>query len=142
MKEIFRRYPIGIQNFEQLRNMDCVYIDKTALIYQLVHTDTVYFLSRPRRFGKSLLVSTLDAYFSGKKDLFKGLAIEQLEQEWTVYPVLHIDFSRTKYTAIEDLQEQLNLYLSGWERIYGKNEEETSYAARLTGLLQRIYQQT
>ena len=142
MKEIFRRYPIGIQNFEQLRNMDCVYIDKTALIYQLVHTDTVYFLSRPRRFGKSLLVSTLDAYFSGKKDLFKGLAIEQLEQEWTVYPVLHIDFSRTKYTAIEDLQEQLNLYLSGWERTYGKNEEETSYAARLTGLLQRIYQQT
>ena len=142
MKEIFRRYPIGIQNFEQLRNMDCVYIDKTALIYQLVHTDTVYFLSRPRRFGKSLLVSTMEAYFSGKKDLFKGLAIEQLEQEWTVYPVLHIDFSRTKYTAIEDLQEQLNLYLSGWERTYGKNEEETSYAARLTGLLQRIYQQT
>ena len=84
----------------------------------------------------------MEAYFSGKKNLFKGLAIEQLEQEWTVYPVLHIDFSRTKYTAIEDLQEQLNLYLSGWERIYGKNEEETSYAARLTGLLQRIYQQT
>ena len=142
MKEIFRRYPIGIQNFEDLRNNNCVYIDKTALIYQLTHTDKVYFLSRPRRFGKSLLVSTLEAYFSGKKDLFKGLAIEQLEQEWTVYPVLHIDFSRTKYTALEDLQEQLNLYLSGWERTYGKNEEETSYAARLTGLLQRIYQQT
>ena len=68
--------------------------------------------------------------------------MEQLEKEWTVYPVLHIDFSRTKYTTIEDLQEQLNLYLSEWERTYGKNEEETSYAARLTGLLQRIYQQT
>lgn len=142
MKETFRRYPIGIQNFEQLRNMDCVYIDKTALIYQLAHTDTVYFLSRPRRFGKSLLVSTLEAYFSGKRELFKGLAMEQMEQEWIVYPVLHIDFSRTKYTAIEDLQEQLNLYLSEWERTYGKNEEETSYSARLTGLLQRIYQQT
>ena len=137
MKEIFRRYPIGIQNFEDLRNNNCVYIDKTALIYQLTHTDKVYFLSRPRRFGKSLLVSTLEVYFSGKKEL----AMEQLEKEWTVYPVLHIDFSRTKYTTIEDLQEQLNPYLSEWERTYGKNEEETSYAARLTGLLQRINQQ-
>lgn len=142
MKETFRRYPIGIQNFEDLRNNDCVYIDKTALIYHLTHTNKIYFLSRPRRFGKSLLVSTLEAYFSGKKELFEGLAMEQLEKEWTVYPVLHIDFSRTKYTTIEDLQEQLNLYLSEWERTYGKNEEETSYAARLTGLLQRIYQQT
>ena len=112
MKETFRRYPIGIQNFEDLRNNDCVYIDKTALIYHLTHTNKIYFLSRPRRFGKSLLVSTLEAYFSGKKELFEGLAMEQLEKEWTVYPVLHIDFSRTKYTTIEDLQEQLNLYLS------------------------------
>lgn len=96
MKGNIRRYPIGIQNFEQLRAMNCVYIDKTALIYQLVHTDTVCFLNRPRRFGKSLLVSTLEAYFSGKKDLFKGLAMEQLEQEWAVYPVLHIDLCRTK----------------------------------------------
>ncbi len=124
MKEIFRRYPIGIQNFEDLRNNNCVYIDKTALIYQLTHTDKVYFLSRPRRFGKSLLVSTLEAYFSGKKDLFNGLAMEQLEKEWTVYPVLHIDFSRTKYTTIEDLQEQLNPYLSEWERTYGKMKKK------------------
>ena len=142
MKETFRRYPIGIQNFGELRNNNYVYVDKTGLIYRLTHTNKVYFLSRPRRFGKSLLVSTLEAYFSGKKELFEGLAMEQLEKEWTVYPVLHIDFSRTKYTTIEDLQEQLNLYLSEWERTYGKNEEETSYAARLTGLLQRIYQQT
>ena len=103
-------YPIGIQNFEDLRNNDCVYIDKTALIYHLTHTNKIYFLSRPRRFGKSLLVSTLEAYFSGKKELFEGLAMEQLEKEWTVYPVLHIDFSRTKYTTIEDLQEQANAY--------------------------------
>lgn len=124
MKETFRRYPIGIQNFEDLRNNDCVYIDKTALIYHLTHTNKIYFLSRPRRFGKSLLVSTLEAYFSGKKELFEGLAMEQLEKEWTVYPVLHIDFSRTKYTTIEDLQEQLNLYLSEWERTYGKMKKK------------------
>ena len=135
-------YPIGIQNFEKIRKDGYFYIDKTALIYKLVKTGSYYFLSRPRRFGKSLLLSTLEAYFSGKKELFEGLAMEQLEKEWTVYPVLHIDFSRTKYTTIEDLQEQLNLYLSEWERTYGKNEEEMSYAARLTGLLQRIYQQT
>lgn len=107
MAETFRRYPIGIQHFEDLRNNKCVYIDKTGLIYKLANTDKVYFLNRPRSFGKSLLVSTLEAYFSGKKELFNGLEIEQLEQEWTVYPVLHIDFSRTKYTTIDDLQEQL-----------------------------------
>lgn len=104
MKETFRRYPIGIQNFEDLRNNNCVYVDKTALIYQLANTDKVYFLSRPRRFGKSLLVSTLEAYFSGKKELFTGLALERLEQEWTVYPVFHLDFSKTKYTSIQFIQ--------------------------------------
>ena len=134
--------PYGMTDFPAIIRNNYYYVDKTEYIRQIEQTARFFFFVRPRRFGKSLLVSTLDAYFSGKKDLFKGLAIEQLEQEWTVYPVLHIDFSRTKYTAIEDLQEQLNLYLSGWERIYGKNEEETSYAARLTGLLQRIYQQT
>lgn len=142
MKDTFRRYPIGIQNFEQLRNFNCVYIDKTALIYQLVHTDTVYFLSRPRRFGKSLLVSTLEAYFSAKKELFTGLAMEQLEQEWTVYPVLHIDFSMTKYTTLFDLQEQLNLNLLDWEKIYGKGVEEDTFAARLRGVIRRAYEQT
>lgn len=84
MEDTFRRYPIGIQDFEQLRNNNCIYIDKTDLIYRLVSTYVVYFLSRPRRFGKSLLVSTLEAYFLGKKDLFRGLAIEQLEKDWQV----------------------------------------------------------
>lgn len=97
MDERFRRYPIGIQNFEDLRNNGYVYVDKTELIYRLTNTNKVYFLSRPRRFGKSLLVSTLEAYFSGKKDLFDGLAMETLEKEWAVYPVLHIDFSVSKY---------------------------------------------
>ena len=112
MNNTFRIYPIGIQSFEDLRNNNNVYVDKTELIYRLANTNKVYFLSRPRRFGKSLLVSTLDAYFRGRKDLFQGLAMERLEKEWNVYPVLHIDFSMTKYTTMADLNERLNL----WER--------------------------
>ena len=142
MLENYRRYPIGIQNFEELRNYDCVYVDKTELIYKLTHTDKVYFLSRPRRFGKSLLVSTLEAYFQGKKELFKGLAMERLEKEWNTYPVLHIDFSLTKYTTLFDLQEQLTLFLSRWEKLYGKNEEEETPAARLQGIILRAYEKT
>ena len=103
MELIGRRYSIGIQNFEELRNRNCVYVDKTELVYKLVNTDKVYFFSRPRRFGKSLLVSTLEAYFLGKKELFEGLAMERLEQEWEAYPVLHVDFSLTKYTELRDL---------------------------------------
>lgn len=96
MDNNLRIYPIGIQNFGDLRNNNNVYVDKTEVIYRLANTNKVYFLSRPRRFGKSLLVSTLDAYFRGKKELFQGLAMERLEKEWNVYPVLHIDFSMTK----------------------------------------------
>lgn len=140
--EIRRRYPVGIQDFEQLRNRNCMYIDKTHLIYQLANSDSIYFLSRPRRFGKSLLVSTLEAYFQGKKELFEGLAMEQLEKDWRVYPVLHIDFSMTKYTQIQDIEEQLNIFLNKWEKLYGKDEEETSFAARFSGIIQRAYEQT
>lgn len=138
----YRRYPIGIQNFEQLRNNDCIYIDKTELIYRLTHTDQVYFFSRPRRFGKSLLISTLEAYFLGRKELFEGLAMERLVKDWTVYPVLHIDFSLTKYTTFFDLQEQLNLFLSGWETLYGKDEKEETPAARMQGIIRRASEQT
>ena len=137
-----RRYPIGIQNFEDLRNRNCVYVDKTELVYKLANTDKFYFFSRPRRFGKSLLVSTLEAYFQGKKELFKGLAMERWEKDWTVYPVLHIDFSLTKYTEVSDLSGQLNLFLYSWERIYGKNEEEVTPSERFRGLIQRAYEQT
>jgi len=84
------RYPIGIQSFDKIIEGDYLYIDKTELVYKLVNDSQYYFLSRPRRFGKSLLVSTLEAYFLGKKDLFKGLAMEQLETEWTQYPVSHL----------------------------------------------------
>ena len=137
-----RRYPIGIQNFEQLRNNDCVYVDKTELVYRLTHTDRVYFLSRPRRFGKSLLVSTLEAYFQGKKDLFGGLAMERLEKDWETYPVLHIDFSLTKYTELTDLTGQLNLFLHRWEKVYGKDEAEKTTSERLQGTILRAYEQT
>lgn len=142
MDTTFRIYPIGIQNFEDLRNNNNVYVDKTELIYRLANTNKVYFLSRPRRFGKSLLVSTLDAYFRGKKELFQGLAMERLEKEWNVYPVLHLDFSMTKYTAMSDLEERLNLQLREWERIYGNDPEEEGYAARFSGIIKRVYQQT
>ena len=142
MNNTFRIYPIGIQSFEDLRNNNNVYVDKTELIYRLANTNKVYFLSRPRRFGKSLLVSTLDAYFRGRKDLFQGLAMERLEKEWNVYPVLHIDFSMTKYTTMADLNERLNLQLCEWERIYGSAPEEEGYAARFSGIIKRAYQQT
>lgn len=142
MEQKLRRYPIGIQNFEELRARNCVYVDKTELIYKLVSSDKVYFFSRPRRFGKSLLVSTLEAYFQGKKELFAGLAMERLEREWAAYPVLHIDFSLTKYTEPFDLQEQLNIFLSRWEQLYGKGEGETTFAARFQGIILRASQQT
>lgn len=142
MEGLFRRYPIGIQNFEQLRKDGYVYVDKTELVYRLANMNTTYFLSRPRRFGKSLLVSTLEAYFQGKKELFEGLAMERLEKEWNVYPVLHIDFSMTKYMEFSDLTGQLNLNLLRWEELYGKNEAESTPAERFTGVIQRAYKQT
>ena len=142
METTYRRYPIGIQNFEQLRNNNCVYIDKTELIYKLTHSDSVYFLSRPRRFGKSLLVSTLEAYFQGKKHLFEGLAMERLETEWTEYPVLHMDFSRRKYTDEDKLNELLNIQISHWEQLYGSDEKECSFSGRFEGVIRRAYEKT
>lgn len=112
-------YPIGIQNFEKLRHEGYVYVDKTALIYQLATTGSYYFLSRPRRFGKSLLLSTLEAYFSGKKELFKGLAIEQLEQKWEEHPILYLDLNTEEYTDPDSLNRRLNNTLSYWEELYG-----------------------
>ena len=92
-KMLIRKMPIGIQDFEKLRNFDCVYVDKTEYVWKLVSEPAPYFLSRPRRFGKSLLLSTLKAYFLGKKELFAGLAVSELETEWREYPVLHFDFN-------------------------------------------------
>ena len=96
-------YPIGIQNFEKIRKDGYFYIDKTALIYKLVKTGSYYFLSRPRRFGKSLLLSTLEAYFKGRKELFEGLAMESLEKDWIEYPVIHLDLNAKKFDTENDL---------------------------------------
>mgnify|MGYP003062297305 CR=1 FL=1 len=126
-------YPIGIQNFESLRNDGYLYVDKTRLIYQLVKTGRYYFLSRPRRFGKSLLISTLEAYFSGKKELFTNLAIEELEKEWIKYPILHMDLNTEKYDTLESLESILNFTLGKWERLYGTAPSETTFGASSNG---------
>ncbi|MGM9760487.1 MAG: AAA family ATPase, partial [Parabacteroides sp.] len=114
------KYPIGIQSFDQIRNEGYVYVDKTALIYQLVTTGKIYFLSRPRRFGKSLLISTLEHYFLGHKELFKGLAIEELEQDWLEYPVFHVDFNGTDFTRTGTLETKIHVLLTQWEEQYGR----------------------
>ncbi len=135
-------YPIGIQNFESLRNDGYFYIDKTALVYQLVKTGRYYFLSRPRRFGKSLLLSTLEAYFQGKKELFDGLAMEKLEKDWIKYPILHLDLNAEKYTAPEALDQVLESALRGWEALYGAQDYERTFASRFQGIIQRACDKT
>jgi len=136
------KYPLGIQNFEKIRTDGYLYMDKTALLYDIVKGGTYYFLSRPRRFGKSLLISTLEAYFQGKRELFKGLAIDQLEQEWKQYPVLHLDLNAEKYTTPEALDHILNSVLVDWENLYGKGDGETTLASRFKGIIRRAYEQT
>lgn len=135
-------YPIGIQNFEKIRQDGYFYIDKTALIYQLVKTGSYYFLSRPRRFGKSLLISTLEAYFQGKKELFQGLEMEKLEMDWIKYPILHIDLNTQKYDSPQSLEDKLNGVLDEWEQIYGTRAAEKSLSMRFEGTIQRAYEQT
>lgn len=135
-------YPIGIQNFEKIRLKGYYYVDKTDLIYKLVRTGSYIFLSRPRRFGKSLLISTLEAYFQGKRELFKGLAIEGLENEWVEYPVLHLDLNTQLYDTPESLQNVLNNALVHWEGLYGREISETSLALRFEGIIKRAYRKT
>ena len=134
------RYPVGIQNFEKLRKDKFLYVDKTKLIYRLVDEGQYYFLSRPRRFGKSLLISTLEAYFSGKKELFEGLAIYDLEQDWLEYPILHIDLNTANFRESGSLYAILNDYLCNWEKKYGKSESETTLALRFKGVVERAAQ--
>lgn len=137
-----RKYPIGIQSFADIRQEGYVYIDKTAYVYQMTHAAKYNFLSRPRRFGKSLLVSTLQAYFEGRKELFHGLAIEQMEQEWTPYPVLHIDFSTSKFYSIEELTGYIDDMLEGYERVYGASKEGQPFSIRFKNIISRAYEQT
>ena len=138
-----KKCPIGIQTFKEIIDKDYLYIDKTEYVYRLAHSDSkYYFLSRPRRFGKSLLTSTLHSYFAGKKELFKGLAVEKLEKEWTEYPVLHFDMSLAKHVDKEALESTLNFQLSGYEQIYGKSKEAVKMNDRMTSLIMRAYEQT
>ena len=143
MEDLQRLYPIGIQTFSKIREGNYLYIDKTAYVYRMTHSASSYmFLSRPRRFGKSLLTSTLHSYFSGRKDLFHGLAMEKLEKEWTEYPVLHFDMSTAKHADSEQLLQELNLKLYGYEQNYGRLDEEVNPNQRLMGLIKRAYEQT
>jgi len=137
-----RKLPIGIQTFEKIRLGGYLYVDKTELVWQLASTSVPNFLSRPRRFGKSLLLSTFEAYFAGKKELFEGLAIEKLEEKWEKYPVLHLDLNAEKYDTVESLNAILSNYLTQWEAVYGKGEDETTLSNRFKGTIQRAYEQT
>ncbi|MDE5611985.1 MAG: ATP-binding protein [Odoribacter sp.] len=137
-----KKYPIGIQNFEKIRTGGYMYVDKTAWVYKLVNTGSYYFLSRPRRFGKSLLLSTLEAYLQGKRELFEGLAIEKLETKWTKHPILHLDLNAEKYDTPEALESILNATLCAWEKLYGAEGYETTLATRFQGIIQRACERT
>ena len=142
MNAAVRKLPIGIQSFEYIRNQGFLYVDKTALIYKMATMGKPYFLSRPRRFGKSLLLSTIEAYFQGKRELFKGLAIEKLETDWLEYPVLHLDLNAEKYTSIEALTYILERHINGWEDTWGKDTRENSLSDRFIGVITRAYEKT
>jgi len=137
-----RKLPVGIQSFEKVREGDFVYVDKTDLLYRLVQSGNPYFLSRPRRFGKSLFLSTLEAYFQGKKHLFKGLAVEKLEQDWKIYPVLHLDLNAEKYDSPKALEAILSSHLTRWEDLYGKGKDEQTLSTRFAGIIRRAEEKT
>lgn len=139
---LLRKLPIGIQTFEKIIEGNYLYVDKTESVWKLATTDTPYFLSRPRRFGKSLLLSTFEAYFLGQKELFKGLAIEQLETEWKQYPVLHLDLNAEKYDSPERLENIISRHLSQWELKYGKGIDESTLSGRFQGIIRRASEQT
>ena len=136
------KYPIGIQSFDQLREDGYVYIDKTDLVYSLVTGGKIYFLGRPRRFGKSLLVSTLEHYFLGHKELFKGLKIDSLEKDWLEYPVFHIDFNGDDFTIPGILEKKIGRYLSMWEELYGSHPAWQTIGDRFAYVLQQAHRQT
>lgn len=143
MEQQQKFYPVGIQTFSEIIGKNYLYIDKTGYVYRMTHSASKYmFLSRPRRFGKSLLASTLHSYFEGRKELFKGLVIEKLETEWMSYPVFYFDMSLAKHVDRERLESMLNIQLYRYEEIYGRLDGEVMLNDRLTGLIQRAYQQT
>ena len=136
------KYPIGIQSFDRIREEGFVYVDKTDLVYRLATEGHVYFLSRPRRFGKSLLVSTLKHYFLGHKELFQGLAIEQLEQDWLEYPVFHIDFNGANFLEAGALKSKIEGYIFDWERQYGIEPQSSFLGERFAAVLAAAHRKT
>jgi hypothetical protein len=141
MEETRINYPVGCQDFEKIRKQGMLYVDKTAIIYELVNSYGYVFLSRPRRFGKTLLTSTLHYYLAGRKDLFTGLAIEKLEKDWIQYPVLHFDLSRTKELTPKELRQELNEMLNRYDKFFGVKTSGT-LGSRLDKLIQEAYNQT
>lgn len=136
------RYPIGIQDFGEIRRNNYLYIDKTRHIYDLSHKGKYYFLGRPRRFGKSLLLSTMEAYFKAEKHFFDGLDIANAETEWNVHPVLHLDLNTADYSGENSLYDVLNKALNEWEKLYGASPDETTPALRLSGIVRRACETT
>lgn len=136
------RYPIGIQSFTEIREKGYVYVDKTGYIHRLASNGKYYFLSRPRRFGKSLLMSTIEACYSGRRELFEGLALAGLDHDWTPRPVLHIDMTAWKYDSAESLASRLDSYLSRWEALYGIDRPGDSPARRLGDVIERAHEKT
>ena len=137
-----RKLPVGVQDFASLREDGYLYVDKTASIYRLAVGGTQVFLSRPRRFGKSLLLSTFKAYFQGKKDLFEGLAIEKLEQEWIDYPVLHLSLNAQYYENKRSLEQVFDAHFLEWEKLYGTTPEELGYAGRFMQIIRQAHEKT
>jgi hypothetical protein len=138
----FRKLPIGIQDFEKLRSNNNVYVDKTAYLYQLVSTTSSYFLGRPRRFGKSLFLSTLKAYFLGKKELFEGLAIAETEKDWTEYPVIYLDINKTVYENAQTFKNSLNVLLSEYEETWKVENQPEDASLRLNQLISAACRQS
>ena len=138
------KYPIGIQSFEQIIEDGYVYVDKTDLVYKLTHEGKIYFLSRPRRFGKSLLVSTLKNYYLGHKELFKGLKIDTLEKDWNVHPVFHVDFNGANFTVPGELEQKIRYHVSEWEKRYGLpcRKDELGIVDRFAEVLRAAHEQT
>jgi hypothetical protein len=136
------KYPIGIQNFEKIRREGYVYVDKTPWMWKMISEGSYYFLSRPRRFGKSLMVSTLEAFFSGQRELFKGLYVDTVEWDWQQYPIMHLDLNSDKYDSPEVLTNRLETFLSENEERYGRKDYEKSLGARFEGILKRAFEKT
>ena len=136
------KYPIGIQTFSQIREDGYVYVDKTDLIHQLVSRGKIYFFSRPRRFGKSLMLSTLEAYYEGRKELFEGLAIAGLEKDWLQYPVFHIDFNGDNFAKEGVLEDKIEGFIAQGERRYGKDPDWLTMGDRFEAVLKHASEKT